>query len=77
MYGHLRSMCFISCIFTNFIIFKALRTIDFNEELDIVVLLIIIALMFICNIFFMAFIKYYRRFTLENYMAILTEKTIK
>ena len=31
-------------------------------------------MIFICNILFMGFVKFYRRFTLENYMALLTEK---
>lgn len=26
------------------------------------------------NILYMGFVKFYRRFTLENYMALLTEK---
>ena len=37
--------------------------------------LILLLMGILCNVLFMGFVKFYRRFTLENYMALLTEKT--
>lgn len=35
---------------------------------------IFVLMAFVTNLLYMAFVKFYRRFTLENYMALLTEK---
>lgn len=74
LYGFLRAICLITCIFTDIIIVKGIGTIDFNANIDSPSLFLILIMVFVCNILFMGFIKFYRRFTLENYMALLTEK---
>ena len=38
---------------------------------------LLVAMFILCNVLFMGFTKFYRRFTLENYMALLTEKKFK
>ncbi len=74
LYGFLRSICLVFCIYTDCVIYKAASELDFNLLIDGKVVWIIIFMVFICNISFMGFVKFYRRFTLENYMALLTEK---
>lgn len=74
LYGFLRAICLIACIFTDIIIVKGIGTIDFSAEIDWSSFILILIMIFVCNILFMGFVKFYRRFTLENYMALLTEK---
>ena len=35
---------------------------------------ILVVILIVANLLYMGFVKFYRRFTLENYMALLTEK---
>lgn len=74
IYGLLRAMSLIFCIYTDIIIYKAILTIDFSATIDGKSCCLIFFIIIICNILFMGFLKFYRRFTLENYMALLTEK---
>lgn len=72
LYGFLRSISFVFC--TSFFAFGtyALTTINCSEPFDkdlLATLSLFFALSYIC---FLGFVKFYRRFTLENYMAMLT-----
>lgn len=72
LYGFLRSISFVFC--TTFFAFGsyALTTINWSEPFDkdmLVVLSLFFILSYIC---FLGFVKFYRRFTLENYMTMLT-----
>lgn len=72
LYGFLRSISFVFS--TTFLAFGAyaLTTVDFTGSMNVdlvVVLLLFFTLSYIC---FLGFVKFYRRFTLENYMAMLT-----
>ena len=72
LYGFLRSISFVFC--TTFFAFGtyALTTINWSEPFDkdmLVVLSLFFILSYIC---FWGFVKFYRRFTLENYMTMLT-----
>lgn len=75
IYGFLRAISLICCIYTDVIIYKGIMTIDFSMPIDWGAIFVISVMIAVCNILFMGFIKFYRRFTLENYMALLTEKT--
>lgn len=75
IYGFLRAISLIGCIYTDVIIYKGIMTIDFSLPIDWGAIFVISVMIAVCNILFMGFIKFYRRFTLENYMALLTEKT--
>lgn len=75
IYGFLRAISLICCIYTDVIIYKGIMTIDFSLPIDWGAIFVISVMIAVCNILFMGFIKFYRRFTLENYMALLTEKT--
>ena len=72
LYGFLRSISFVfSATFFAFGTY-ALTTIDVSAPFDkdlMVVLSLFFTLSYIC---FLGFVKFYRRFTLENYMAMLT-----
>ncbi len=72
LFGFLRSISFVFC--TVFFAFGtyALTTINFSASFDsglLYVLSLFFVLSYIC---FLGFVKFYRRFTLENYMAMLT-----
>lgn len=72
LFGFLRSISFVfSTIFFAFGTY-ALTTIDISASFDsglLYVLSLFFVLSYIC---FLGFVKFYRRFTLENYMAMLT-----
>ena len=72
LYGFLRSISFVFCM--TFFAFGAyaLTTVNCSEPFDLD-LLIALSLFFVLSyICFLGFVKFYRRFTLENYMAMLT-----
>lgn len=78
LYGFLRAMCFISIIFYDIIVVYALSTFRFMFYDDATVyvnwfaIVVILCGFFICILLFLAFVKFYRRFTLENFMALIT-----
>ena len=78
LYGFLRAMCFISTLFYHAIIFNAILTFKYLLSnaatvcIDWFVIGILICGFFICIVLFLAFVKFYRRFTLENFMALIT-----
>lgn len=81
MYGFLRAMTLIACLLFDYYFVKmvAISIIAaFSDVIevsfDLYALINFILLSVICNILFMGFVKYYRRFTLENLMTLLTEK---
>lgn len=82
MYGFLRAMTLISCILFDYLlidqIFYSVRVINKfgfrNCEINWTAIFLFIAIFFVTNLLYMSFVKFYRRFTLENYMALLTEK---
>ena len=81
IYGFLRAITLISCMFFDYLLGRQLMTVvEFcsNErvggEVNVNAILILLGMLVLCNVLFMGFVKFYRRFTLENYMALLTEK---
>lgn len=77
LYGFLRSMTFVFCIVTLFILTNAIYSIFllYKEDFSFSILLSVLIAFAVSNIFFLGFVKYYRRYTLENYMALLTFKS--
>lgn len=75
IYGFLRAMTLIVCLFFDYLLIVELRTVSFRPfaVIDFNAIWILLGLFILCNVIFMGFIKFYRRFTLENYMALLTE----
>lgn len=82
MYGFLRAMTLISCmLFDYLLIDQILYSIDLIKtyefaacEINWAAILLFVVMLVITNLLYMSFVKFYRRFTLENYMALLTEK---
>lgn len=78
LYGFLRAMCFINALFYNVVVFNAILTFRYLFSdvvtvcIDWYVVGILICGFFICILLFLAFVKFYRRFTLENFMALIT-----
>ena len=56
-----------------FLIFvMSLKTIDFSAHVDFCIIVVLCILYFISYLTFLGFAKFYRRYTLENLMALLT-----
>ncbi|WP_312920852.1 hypothetical protein [Empedobacter brevis] len=85
LYGFLRCMCLISVIsfwlYVYYLIinicsyFNKFDTISFYD-ISIFKFIILIGISCVCYIYFMAFIKFYRRYTLETYMIIAIDKDL-
>ena len=78
LYGFLRSITFISDCATLWITVKYLiPTINISANLNFHLILIWLSCILVTNIFFMAFIKFYRRFTLESFMCLVIDTSFK
>lgn len=74
LYGFLRSLSLLcSSIFILLFIFK-LRTIDFCGPVDWKSIFILAILFCVTYLYYLGFIKFYRRYTLENLMSILVDE---
>ena len=74
IYGFLRAMALIACLFFDYLLITQALTIDLFTPINWDAVKMLLIVFFLTNILFMGFVKFYRRFTLENYMALLTEK---
>lgn len=82
MYGFLRAIALIAClVFDYFLIDQAIYSYAIINKsgwdkcsIDWTSVEMFVLMAFVANLLYMAFVKFYRRFTLENYMALLTEK---
>lgn len=79
LYGFLRSMAFISNCASLWILFKYLipSLKYFHNGIDWHYVLILIISFGLTYIFFMAFMKFYRRFTLESFMCLVIDDSYK
>ncbi len=74
IYGFLRAMALIACLFFDYLFVTQALTINLFMPINWDAVKILLIIFVLTNILFMGFVKFYRRFTLENYMALLTEK---
>ena len=74
IYGFLRAMALIACLFFDYLLVTQAFTINLFMPINWDAVKILLIVFVLTNILFMGFVKFYRRFTLENYMALLTEK---
>lgn len=72
LYGFLRSISFVFCMTFFAFGIHALTTVDCSASFDTDLLIILSLFFMLSYICFLGFVKFYRRFTLENYMAMLT-----
>lgn len=83
LYGFLRALCFISVIFFWFLSYKLVQVWKFDDSIfsnfaDKKYLLFSYLILGLCSyLFFMAFMKFYRRYTLEALMLIIIDPELK
>lgn len=72
LYGFLRCISLIFAIVFDVVFVNSLMAIDTNTELNPWLCILLVSLYFISYLTFLGFMKFYRRFTLENYMTLLS-----
>lgn len=74
LYGFLRSVTFIfNCILLWILIYYVFGSFKLGGEVDAPLVWFIIALGLVTYVFFMSFMKFYRRFTLESFMCLIID----
>lgn len=74
LYGFLRSITLVLNIYIIYIFwYKVLPTISIHESFDSSLFFYVLAFWLIEYIFFMGFMKFYRRMTLESFMCLVTD----
>lgn len=77
LYGFLRAMCFIANCATLWVTYKFIfPTLKLCSQIDWGLLRVWIACILVTYILFMAFMKFYRRFTLESFMCLIVDTSI-
>jgi hypothetical protein len=74
LYGFLRCITFIGCVYVDVIVilcFCGKVVLDVSGYIEFAVFVLLI------DSFYMAYLKFYRRFTLENYMALLSDDNLQ
>lgn len=72
LYGFLRSICLLSNMTFLLVLVLSLKTIDFSAPIDFRIVCVLCFLYLVAYLTFLGFMKFYRRYTLENFMALLT-----
>ena len=76
LYGFLRNLVLIFIITSWYYFILSLHSINFENSINITMILINILIMILSYISFMAYMKFYRRYTLEGLMLILVDREI-
>lgn len=76
LYGFLRAISFIFCIAFDCLLIYAITTIDFDAAISWKLISELGILFFVAYISYLGFTKFYRKYTLENYMALVTDTTL-
>lgn len=74
VYDFLRAMSFVACIVFLCLLGRSLTTINFHYQIDWKQIIEIVSIGAVAYLFYMGFLKYYRKFTLENFMCLLSDK---
>lgn len=76
LYGYLRATTLIMVLFTDWILYVGIKSICINEDkcVDWASVIFVLSCWMVSFISYMGFVKFYRRFTLENFMTLLTGK---
>lgn len=75
LYGFLRSLSLLCSSIFIFLFIAELKTIDSNNTIDWKAIFILSAFFCVTYLYYLGFIKFYRRYTLENLMSILVDDT--
>lgn len=73
LYGFLRSLSLLCSSIFIFLFIAELKTIDSHDTIDWKAIFILSALFCVTYLYYLGFIKFYRRYTLENLMSILVD----
>lgn len=73
LYGFLRSLSLLCSSIFIFLFIAELKTIDSNNTIDWKAIFILSAFFCVTYLYYLGFIKFYRRYTLENLMCILVD----
>lgn len=73
LYGFLRSLSLLCSSIFIFLFVIEVKTIDFEASIDWNAVIILAALFCVTYLYYLGFIKFYRRYTLENLMSILVD----
>ena len=74
LYGFLRSLSFLCSSIFIFLFFMEIKTIDFNSTIDWKAIMILTIMFCTTYLYYLGFIKFYRRYTLENFMSIVVDE---
>lgn len=74
LYGFLRSLSLLCSSIFIFLLYIEIRTINFNATIDWVAVAILIIMFCVTYLYYLGFIKFYRRYTLENFMSIVVDE---
>lgn len=77
LYGFLRCISFIFCLAFDALLIYGITTIDINAEVSWGLIIEIGILFCIAYISYLGFTKFYRKYTLENYMAIVVDSNLE
>lgn len=73
LYGFLRSLCLLCSSIFSFLFIIEVKNIDFNLPINWNSVFILAILFCVTYLYYLGFIKFYRRYTLENLMSILVD----
>lgn len=76
LYGFLRSLSLLCSSIFIFLFVIEVKTIDFAASIDWNAVIILAALFCVTYLYYLGFIKFYRRYTLENLMSILVDEQL-
>ena len=76
LYGFLRSLSLLCSSIFIFLLVVEIRTIKFGCEIDWAAIAVLIVTFCITYLFYLGFIKFYRRYTLENFMSIVADEKL-
>ena len=76
LYGFLRSLTLIFTLFFDCLLIKGILSVNWRMPIDWEMIIFITICGLIAYTFYLGFIKFYRRFTLESFMALITDPEI-
>ena len=77
LYGFLRCISFIFCLAFDALVIYGITTIDFSAKVSWSLIIEMGILFSIAYIAYLGFTKFYRKYTLENYMALVVDPNLE
>lgn len=76
IYDFLRAMTFVMCVVFQIVFIRSLLTIRFGAPIDWEQCFLITVLAIVSYVLYMGFQKFYRKFTIENFMCLICDKNL-